>query len=110
MPKTQLKNLKIKLSPNEGELVRTCTVKNSVNKKPWCATEVNDNLEVVPGQWEDCSADNDIICTEIAGYCDYYCESPQTGVTKCSYTFSPSYKLGSEIPAKHGDCGDRRWG
>ena len=94
----------------EGELVRTCTVKNSVNNKAWCATEVNDKSEVVSGQWEEYSSDNHMECTEIAGDCEHFCESPQAGVTKCSYTFDHSYKLGSEIPAKHGDCGDRRWG
>ena len=84
----------------EGDLVRTCTLKNSESTKPWCVTDVT-------GEQEDCNPDNGVHCTEIAGYCHHFCETPESGDTKCLYKYSGEYRLGMEIPATYGDCNDK---
>jgi hypothetical protein len=84
----------------EGDRVHTCTLKNSVNRKPWCVTDVT-------GEQEDCSPDNEVHCTKHEGYCAHFCETPESGEIKCSYKYSGEYRLGMEIPAMSGDCNDK---
>jgi len=38
----------------EGETYNKCTTVGSENEAPWCATEVDENGEVVRNTWEDC--------------------------------------------------------
>jgi hypothetical protein len=41
----------------KGESYNNCTKDHSSNGAEWCATDVNDNGEVVFGEWGDCDRD-----------------------------------------------------
>eukprot|EP00091_Calanus_sinicus_P004223 TRINITY_DN14456_c0_g1_i1.p1 TRINITY_DN14456_c0_g1~~TRINITY_DN14456_c0_g1_i1.p1 ORF type:complete len:202 (-),score=19.28 TRINITY_DN14456_c0_g1_i1:55-660(-) len=92
----------------KGELVETCTVQNSANKKPWCATAVNEDREVLDGRWEDCSPDNEDYCNMKWGDCEYFCDAPQDGNTTCSFKYSGESFNGNKKPAQFGNCNNER--
>ena len=93
----------------EGAYLLTCTAKNN-STKPWCPTGTDDNGEMVPGEWEFCSFDQDSGCSsEMKPTCYHICENPRTGVTNCTYEFSGGSTLGYEISPQYGLCDDKRW-
>jgi len=69
----------------KGETHNKCTTSGSDNGAPWCATEVDENGEVVRNKWEDCEAGcpgTDFECNEgflfnVEGECVNGTDAPQ---------------------------------
>jgi len=48
----------------EGRTYSKCTTVKSENNKPWCATQVDSDGQVVRGKWEDCEENCDEFCDD----------------------------------------------
>ena len=68
----------------KGETYNSCTKAESSNGVAWCATEVDDNGEVVNNKWEDCDSlcpGSDFTCNDgflfnVEGKCVNGTEAP----------------------------------